>query len=418
MRVLLIGSGAREHALGWKLAQSQRVTSLFCLPGNPGLGAVGTVIGGFDSADPAAVAAVARVYAIDIVVVGPEAPLAAGVADGLAAVGVPCFGPTQRAARLESSKTYAKELMDRAGVATPRWWSFSDAEKAHAHLDAQAGPFVVKADGLAAGKGVLVTSDLTAAHDWVDKCQRGDFGMTGRQIVVEEFAPGREVSVFALCAGDAILPLAPARDYKRLRDGDLGPNTGGMGAYSPVNDLPDGFVDEIVRTVFKPVLETMAVEDNPYLGFLYAGLIIGDEGISVLEFNCRLGDPETQVVLPRLQTDLIDIVEAGVDGRLSACSLSWSEQAAVGVVLATAGYPERSVGGQVIHGLPEATQDCVLFHGSTTGSVVEPVTAGGRAINVVGLGPSVGDARATAYREVERITFEGMTFRSDIGQGG
>ncbi len=417
MRVLLVGTGGREHALGWKIAESDRVDELLSLPGNPGLETLGATIRRIDPSDPGAVAAVARVHRIDLAVIGPEAPLAAGVADGLTRVGVPCFGPSQAAARLESSKTFAKALMDRAGVATARWWSFTDPGSAHAHLDSCPGPFVVKADGLAAGKGVLVTDDRAAAHDWVERCQQGDFGQAGERILVEEHLAGREVSVLAFCAGTTALPLPPVRDYKRLADGDLGPNTGGMGGFSPVADVPAEFAEHTLATVIEPILKTMADNGQPYVGFLYAGMILTAEGPKVLEFNCRLGDPEAQIVLPRLRTDIVEVFEAALAGRLDKVSVHWSEDAAVGVVVATEGYPENPVGGHPILGLDEASQHGLVFHAATTGTPEAPLTKGGRTLTMVGVGKSIEVACRSAYQGVECIRFPGMTFRTDIAAG-
>ncbi|MDH3307804.1 MAG: phosphoribosylamine--glycine ligase, partial [Acidimicrobiia bacterium] len=301
MKVLLVGSGGREHAIGWKLATDPRVTELISLPGNPGLAALGSLVEGIESTDAGAVAAFAAAQQIDLVVIGPEAPLAAGLADALKARGIRTFGPSRAAARLESSKAFAKEIMDRAGAPTAPWAVFEAREPAIAYLGSLSGPFVVKADGLAAGKGVLVTRDRSAAIDWVDQCLSGRFGAAGARVVVEEYLDGPELSIFAVCDGTDAVLLEPARDYKRLGTGDAGPNTGGMGSYSPVGGLPDGIVEFTLDRVVRPVLATMAADGNPFTGFLYTGYVLTSDGPKVLEFNCRLGDPETQVVLPRLE---------------------------------------------------------------------------------------------------------------------
>lgn len=412
MKVLLVGGGGREHALGWKLHQSPRVDELVSLPGNPGLAELGSTIEGVDPTNPGAVASVARQLGVDLCVIGPEAPLAAGVVDALIAQNIPAFGPTRAGARLESSKTYAKEVMDRAGVATAAWGSFTERDPARAYLARSSGPYVVKADGLAAGKGVLVTEDRTAAEDWIDRCLGGGFG-PGR-VVIEEHLAGPEVSVFAICSGTEAVPLHPARDYKRLGDGDQGPNTGGMGAYSPVDDLPPGLVDQAITEVVKPVLATMAAGGHPYSGFLYAGLVLTAAGSQVLEFNCRLGDPETQVVLPRLQTDLIDLIEQALSERLGSSPLHWSREVAVNVVVAAAGYPQNPRSGDdlTIGALPEGA---MVFHAGTRREGSRLVSAGGRVLNVVGLGPSREAARATAYQAVAAVNLPGMQYRRDIG---
>jgi phosphoribosylamine--glycine ligase len=416
MRVLLLGGGGREHALGWKLSQSPHLTELLTVPGNPGLAGIGPVIPGVDIEDPAAVAALAVAESVDLVVVGPEGPLAAGVVDALVAKGIPTFGPGRAAAQLESSKAFAKEIMRCAGVPTGDASSFTDVAAATAFLADHDGPYVVKADGLAAGKGVLVTSDVVAAQAWARLCLEGHFGQAGRTIVIEEHLRGDEVSVFALCDGTTAIPLAPARDYKRLRDGDLGPNTGGMGCYSPPDDLPDDLIDVTMDTVIRPVLHTLAAEGIPYRGFLYAGLMLTADGMQVLEFNCRMGDPETQALMPRLEDDLLELVTDAAQGSLSERRLEWRDDAAVDVVLAAPGYPDAPERGSPISGVgaAEAMSDVIVFHAGTGQSDEGLVTAGGRVMNVVGLGATVSAARSAAYRGVDAIDFPGMQYRLDI----
>lgn len=372
---------------------------------------LGSTVEGVGITDVGAIAALARAHRVDLVVVGPEAPLAAGVVDALIGFGVPVFGPTRSAARLESSKTFAKEVMIRAGVPTPAGASFTDLGPALSFLEETAGPYVVKADGLAAGKGVLVTESSEQARDWVQRCLGGEFG--GERVVIEEYVDGLELSVFAICDGEQALALEPARDYKRAFDHDRGPNTGGMGSYSPV-ELEPGFLDRIRTEVFLPTLRQMREEGNPYVGFLYAGLVLSPGGPRVIEFNARLGDPETQVVLPRLRTDLVEVIGAALGGRLSEVSLEWSPTAAVNVVLASAGYPEPSPDGKPISGIETAAEQALVFHAGTRLDGKRLVTAGGRVLSLVGQGNTLAQARDTAYRAVETIRFEGMRYRSDI----
>ena len=419
VRVLLLGGGAREHAIGWKLAHSPDLDVLISAPGNPGLARLGAVMPGFDVTDPGAVTSLAVANAIDLVVVGPEAPLAAGVVDALDAAGVAAYGPTKAGAQLESSKAFAKEMMRRAGVPTAAAWTFTDVEEAVAHLEASAGPYVIKADGLAAGKGVLVTEDLIAAQSWARLCIDGHFGDAGAKVVVEEHLDGEELSVLALCDGRRAVALEPARDYKRLLNGDTGPNTGGMGCYSPVSDIPEGIVDYVLDEVIDPVLAVMADDGIGYRGFLYAGMMLTSSGPKVLEFNCRLGDPETQVILPRLDEDLLRLLVAATRGELPDRALAFSDVAAVDVVLAAAGYPENPVRGVAITGSREvhAEPDVHIFHAGTKHTIDGLVSNGGRVLNVVGRGPTVAAARAVAYRAAETIDFPGKQYRTDIAGG-
>lgn len=411
MKVLLLGGGGREHALGWKLRQSDRLSELISIPGNPGLEKLGETIPGIDPTDGAALCRVAVERAIDLVVVGPEAPLAAGVVDDLTSAKVPVWGPSRAAAELESSKAFAKEIMELAGVRTANWEAFDDSQPALASLHGLEPPYVIKANGLAAGKGVLVTTDLEEAEAWVKRCLEGEFGE--RRIVIEQFLGGPEVSVFALCSGDHAIALEPARDFKRLLDGDRGPNTGGMGSYSPVAGLADGIVDHALTQVIKPVLKTLAEQGRPYVGFLYAGLVLTDGAPTVLEFNCRLGDPETQVVLPRLESDLIDLIEAGLSGDLEGQSLSWSAQSCLNVVMAAPGYPNSPRGGDRIV-IGELSEEAMVFHAGTRTERGELVSNGGRVLNVVGSGASLDAARRTAYDAVAAIDYPGAQYRRDI----
>ena len=401
MKVLLIGSGGREHAIGWKLAQSSRVDELISLPGNPGLSQLGPVVEGISINDVGAISAMARIQGVDLVVVGPEAPLAAGLGDALDRLRIPVFGPTRAAAMLESSKAFAKDIMRRAGVPTGSSATFSTAEGAARHIDGEDGPYVVKADGLAGGKGVLVTDSRDEAKAWAARW------IGAGPVVVEEHLDGPEVSVFAVCTDRGAVALQPARDYKRLLAGDEGPNTGGMGSFSPVPDLPDDLVPWTMAEVVQPVLSQMQEAELPFRGFLYTGLALTSEGPKVLEFNVRLGDPETQAVLPRMTSDLLDVLEGAEP--------EWSETHTVTVVLAADGYPEVPVKGALISGLGrDLPEGVMVFHAGTRSESGRLVVDGGRVLNVVGSGPDITTARNRAYDAVGRISWPGMQFRSDI----
>lgn len=399
MRVLLIGSGGREHALGWKLSASPRVTELVSLPGNPGLAALGPIIEGIDPSNPGAVAAMAAAQRVDLVVVGPEGPLAAGVVDALTRQGTPVFGPSRGAAKLEASKSHAKEVMARAGV--PTGWSVTvtTPDEARKQIDSTDGPYVVKADGLAAGKGVLVTDSRHDALAWAEQW------VGASPVVIEEFLEGPEVSIFAVCTEQGAHPLEPARDYKRLGDGDNGPNTGGMGAFSPVGDLPEGLVGQVMAEVILPTLKQLEEDGTPFRGFLYAGLVLTTDGPKVLEFNVRLGDPETQAVLPRLDNDLVDVLDGATP--------KWSRDAAVTVVLAADGYPESPMIGSVIKGL-DRVDGALIFHAGTRQEGRKVLTAGGRVLALTATGPDLATARDRVYAEVDKVSWPGMQFRGDI----
>jgi phosphoribosylamine--glycine ligase len=387
--------------MAWKLAQSPRVREIVSLPGNPGLATLGPVVEGIDVNDVGAISAMARIHGIDLVVVGPEAPLARGLADALTRLGIPVFGPTRSAARLESSKTFAKEVMRRAGVPSAASESFTDAAAARAQVESSDGPFVIKADGLAGGKGVLVTESRADAASWVEHwIEHGP-------VVVEEFLDGPEVSVFAVCTESGAVPLEPARDYKRLLEGDEGPNTGGMGSYSPVGDLPAALVETAMSTVIEPTLRQMRSDGNPFTGFLYAGLVLTDGGPKVLEFNVRLGDPETQAVIPRMTNDLLDVLEGATP--------QWAQLATVNVVLAAKGYPTAPDKGAEIKGLNGGLgQDVIVFHAGTVAEGKKVFVDGGRVLNVVGIGATIDQARDRAYEAAGRISWPGMQYRRDI----
>ncbi len=416
MRVLLLGNGGREHAIGWKLAQSRDLSLLLTAPGNPGLAEFGPVVTGFDINNPKAVTALAIDNKIDLAVIGPEAPLAAGVVDALIEAKIKTCGPARDGARLEASKAYAKDVMARAGVPTAEARTFTEVTAATEFLASKPGPYVVKADGLAAGKGVLVTEDLIAAQSWARICLEGHFGDAGSTVVVEDYLLGPEVSIFVLTDGKTALPLAPARDYKRLHDGNEGPNTGGMGTFSPLEGLPDGLVDWTVDSVVHPVLDVFRQDDITYRGFIYVGLILTEDGPKILEFNSRLGDPETQVVLPRLNDDLLGLLAAAAAGELHGKPLAWLDQAVVDVVIASEGYPDKPVIGRPVGGIEAAAAhpNALVFQAGTRRTATGIVSSGGRVLNIVGTGPDITSARTAAYAAVDEIHLEGMQFRKDI----
>jgi phosphoribosylamine--glycine ligase len=416
MRILVVGGGGREHALAWKLAQNPTVDKMFAVPGNAGISDVAQCEP-MSPTDVRAVADFAEGQGIDLTVVGPEAPLVAGIADELEARGLPVFGPSAAAARIESSKSWAKRVMAKAGVRTAAAAGFGALEEALAYLRRTGAPCVVKADGLAAGKGVVVCEDLATAEDAVRAfLERGAHGEAGRTVLIEEFLEGEELSVLCLTDGRSVLPLAESQDHKRLLDGDRGPNTGGMGAYSPVPRLAS-VVDKAVDEVFAPVVRTLAAEGAPYRGLLYGGLMITADGPRVLEFNCRFGDPEAQAVIPRLESDLAELLLACVEGNLAPYRPRWSAEACACVVMAARGYPEEAERGKEIAGLEDAARSgrVQVFHAGTAIRGGKVVTSGGRVLGVSALGDGIAAARRGAYRAVDRISFDGMHYRTDIG---
>jgi len=410
LRVLLLGSGAREHALAWKLARSPGLTKLWCAPGNAGMASSWECLP-VDAVSPSAVVALARELAAQLVVVGPEAPLVAGVSDALRAAGVPVFGPSAAAARLEGSKAFAKEVMEKARVPTARWEVFDDAGAAAARARAW-GPVVVKADGLAAGKGVVVAGDGVEAEAAVRSLGALP---AGRRILLEERLSGPEVSVMAFCDGARFALLPPSQDHKRLLDGDQGPNTGGMGAYAPAPVLDAAALDGVGRTVIAPVLEVMAKAGAPFAGVLYAGLMLTPDGPRVLEFNARLGDPETQPLMMQLDEDLLELVSSCARGELSKQQLRVHPGVSIGVVLAAKGYPEAPVSGDAIEGL-ERVEGVEVFHAGTKRVGEQIVTSGGRVLTVCAQAPTFNAARDLAYAEAAKIRFAGMHYRRDIGK--
>ena len=418
MKLLVIGSGGREHALAWKLSCSARASRVYVAPGNAGTAREDALVNVTLSASATPeLIEFARKEAIAYTVVGPETPLAEGVVDAFQAAGLRIFGPTRAAARLESSKEFAKDFMTRHNIPTAAYRAFTRARPAHEYIDSQGAPIVIKADGLAAGKGVVVAADPRQAHAAVDMMlTEGGMGVAGSRIVIEEYLDGEEASFIVLCDGRHALPLASSQDHKRLLDGDRGPNTGGMGAYSPALVVTPGVHAKVLREVIQPALLGMERDGTPYTGFLYAGLMISRDGtMRVLEFNCRLGDPETQPIMLRLKTDLSTLIEQALAGGLDKVEAEWDTRVALGVVLAAAGYPEAPRKGDAIRGLPAPAADFHVFHAATALNGTEMVTNGGRVLTVTALGHNVKTAQRRAYDIVERIRFDGMQFRRDIG---
>jgi len=420
MNVLVLGGGGREHAMAWKAAQSSRVDTVYCAPGNPGIAALtkGVCVDVNPEDFPAVLALVAE-KAIDLVLVGPEAPLAAGVTDALAASGALVFGPVKAAAQLEASKTFAKEFMARHQIPTAAYCAFTDADAAKAYVDQIGVPLVVKADGLAAGKGVTVAFERDEALRAIDDAMlNGVFGDAGARIIIEAFLDGEEASILAFADGKTVVPMASSQDHKAAYDGDTGPNTGGMGAYSPAPLVTPELLDEIQRTILQPCVDGMAAEGSPYVGVLYAGLMITKDGPKVVEFNCRFGDPETQVVLPRLTTDLVDVAEACCRGTLDKIDLAYTDRPAATVVMASEGYPGSYPKGRTISGIADADamNDVIVFHAGTKLDGNSLVTSGGRVLAVTALGENLQLALEKAYEGVAAIHFEGAEYRKDIGQ--
>ena len=416
MKILVVGSGGREHALAWKLAQSERVQVVYVAPGNGGT-ALDARLQNIAITDPLALAEFAQKEHIELTVVGPEIPLAAGIVNIFRAKGLKIFGPTKEAAQLESSKDFAKAFMQRHAIPTAEYQTFSDAAAAHDYIKLKGAPIVIKADGLAAGKGVVVAMSVDEAHAAIDMMLSDNtFGDAGARVVIEEFLAGEEASFIVMVDGKDILPLASSQDHKRLKDHDAGPNTGGMGAYSPAPIVTPALHARVMREIIDPTVQGMAKDGIPFSGFLYAGLMIDDKGNpKTLEFNCRMGDPDTQPIMARLKSDLVMVMEHATNGTLGSVELEWDRRTALGVVLAAAGYPDAPRKGDVIAGIPAETHDCVTFHAGTALQYGKLSTAGGRVLCVVGLGDSVKMAQKQAYEAIDKIHFDGAQYRSDIG---
>jgi phosphoribosylamine---glycine ligase len=416
MRILLIGSGGREHALAWKMTASPLCDELFIAPGNPGTAQCGTNTV-LDIDDHAAVVTFCKVMAIDLVVVGPEGPLVAGLADDLRAASIKVFGPSKAAAQLEGSKAFTKEMCMEADIPTAAYARFIDAATAHAYVTAQGAPIVIKADGLAAGKGVVVAATLQEAHDAVAMMFDGEMGTAGNSIVIEECMIGEEASFFALCDGTTAIAMASAQDHKRVGEGDTGPNTGGMGAYSPAPVMTPAMEERVMREIIHPTMAIMAKRGTPFQGILFAGLMITDQGPKLIEYNTRFGDPECEVLMPRLKTDLVAALLAACDGVLSTFDLRWWDKTALTVVMCAQGYPATPLKGTVITGTEnaEALADTLVFHAGTALKNGALVANGGRVLNLVGLGKSVRKAQARAYAAVDCITWSQGFCRRDIG---
>lgn len=416
MKLLVIGNGGREHALAWKLANSPKVKTVFVAPGNAGTVAEHKVQN-IPLTNHADLIQFCRDNQITFTLVGPEAPLAAGIVDDFRAAGLPIFGPTQAAAQLESSKDFAKAFMAKHNIPTAQYQTFENAEQAHDYVNQKGAPIVIKADGLAAGKGVIVAMTLDEAHAAIDDMLFGNkMGNAGSRVVIEDFLTGEEASFIVMVDGDNVLPMATSQDHKRLRDGDQGPNTGGMGAYSPAPVVTPEVYERAMNEIILPTVRGMKSDGIEFTGFLYAGLMIDNTGAPfTIEFNCRFGDPETQSIMSRLDSDLVDLIQAALDKKLDKATAKWSDKVAVGVVLAAHNYPDTPRKGDVITGIDAANSIGHVFHaGTSTNEQGEIITNGGRVLCVVGLGDNVSWAKNTAYRAVDDIQFDGMQFRSDI----
>ena len=419
MKLLVIGSGGREHALAWRLAKTSGVQKIYIAPGNAGT-AHEAELENVNLTDPQALADFVEREKIHLTVVGPEAPLAAGVVNVFRARGLKIFGPTKEAAQLESSKDFAKRFMAKHKIPTAAFETFSDTAAAHAYVDGKGAPIVIKADGLAAGKGVVVAMTLEEAHAAIDDMLAGNkMGEAGARVVIEDFLDGEEASFIVMVDGKNVLALASSQDHKRIFDGDTGPNTGGMGAYSPAPVVTPAIHAKAMREVILPTVRGMAADGMPYTGFLYAGLMIGKDGsVKVVEFNCRMGDPETQPIMMRLKSDLLELLEHAVAGKLDQIEAEWDRRIALGVVLAAANYPDTPRKGDVIHGLPAGNsfgEDAHVFHAGTANQDSKVVTNGGRVLCVTALGENVKLAQKAAYEAAVQLQFDGMQFRKDIG---
>lgn len=418
MKILIVGSGGREHALAWKIAKSEKVTQIFVAPGNPGTVLESKVTNvDISATDIDALVAFAKEFRLDLTVIGPEAPLSLGVVDRFNEEGLACFGPTQKAAQLESSKAFAKAFMVKEGIPTAAYQSFHNPNLAKAYVRKQSLPIVIKADGLAAGKGVVIAESLTLAEQTIDAMLQGkQFGEAGQRIVIEEFLKGEEASFIAICDGKHAIAFASSQDHKARDEGDKGPNTGGMGAYSPAPIVTPSIEEKVLKEVIQPALSGMANAGTPYVGFLYAGLMIAPNGdFKVLEFNCRLGDPEAEVLLMRLTSDLVELCQMALKQQLHRYQITWDPRPALGVVLASGGYPDHFQKGFTIDGLEELLANCKIFHASTALHEGKVVNNGGRVLCVCAIAESLPIAKAQTYAQINKIHWEGMFYRKDIG---
>jgi len=416
MKVLVIGSGGREHALVWKIAQSPKVSQIYCAPGNAGISKLAQCIN-IDVDSINKLVDFAQKEKIDLTVVGPELALSKGIVNEFNRKGLRIFGPSKKATEIESSKVFSKYLMKKYNIPTATYEVFQNSEKAFDYIKQQNFPLVIKADGLAAGKGVFIVKDLVQARDALDALmEEKKFGEAGRQVVIEEFLEGEEVSILAFCDGKTVVPMVSSQDHKKIFDNDRGPNTGGMGAYSPVPFCNHKSEEMVLQKILIPVIKGLQKEDREYKGVIYAGLVLTKEGPKVLEFNARFGDPETQAVLPRLETDLIEILLAVVEGNLSKVNIKWKDKAAVCVILASGGYPGKYQKGKVIYGFEklENKKDIIVFHAGTKLQEGKIVTAGGRVLGVTAWDDTISKAKDKAYKGVEKIYFENMYYRKDI----
>ncbi len=418
MKVLVIGNGAREHSLVWKLSQSPKVTQLFCAPGNAGTALLAANVN-IKGTDIAALAAAVKNLGIELVVVGPEAPLAEGIVDRFRKIGIPVFGPTQAAAQIEASKAFSKALFQKYGIPCANSRTFSDLTAAKDYVKQQGAPLVIKADGLAAGKGVIMAETLDQSLQAVSSIMESkSFGAAGEKVVIEEKLTGKEMSFFAITDGKTVLPTVPACDYKRINDGDRGPNTGGMGSYSPPYFYTPELGKKIISKIIDPTIRAMAAENRPYQGVLYAGLMVNQGEPKLLEYNARFGDPECQIIMPRLKSDLLDIILAAIEEKLESVQPDWTSEACVGVVMASGGYPGDYKTGLPISGLDDVDKDVMIFHAGTKigNQPGEVLTNGGRVLTVVATGKTTEEARNKIYHNLPRINFDGAQYRRDIAK--
>lgn len=414
IRVLVIGGGGREHTLVWKLAQSEKIEKIYCAPGNAGISTIAQCVP-LEADDISGIVDFCEKEKIDLAVVGPELPLTLGIVDALEEAGIKAFGPNKKAAEIEGSKAFSKDLMVRYGIPTARYGVFTDIQKAKSFAREMTGPWVVKADGLAAGKGVLICSNLEETDLAIEKVLlEKTFGVAGTKLIIEEFLLGEELSVMAFCDGKTVVPMVSAQDHKKIFNGDKGANTGGMGAYSPAPVATPLMIKEIEEKVLKPTVAAMAEEGRSFKGILYAGLMINEEGARVLEYNARFGDPETQVVLPRLKSDLVDIIMAVIEGSLDDLNIEWKEEACASVVMASGGYPDKYQKGFAITGLEKDCKEVIVFHSGTSLLEGKTVTNGGRVLAVTALGKDLRQAVDLAYGGVKKINFQDVYYRDDI----